>query len=89
MTRELSAAEQATLTWFKSTYSDQSNGPECVEVAWIKSTYSASDSNECVEVASSPACASVHIRDSKNIQRGMLNLKPDAWSAFVAHVAGG
>ncbi|WP_411576918.1 DUF397 domain-containing protein [Streptomyces sp. SCSIO ZS0520] len=59
-------------------------------LTWFKSSYSGSEpGSDCVEVASSPACASVHIRDSKNIQRGMLNLKPDAWSAFVAHVAGG
>ncbi|MEU6862735.1 DUF397 domain-containing protein [Streptomyces sp. NPDC046876] len=40
------------LAWFKSSYSDGSEGDSCVEVAWRKSSYSDSgDINDCIEVA--------------------------------------
>lgn len=33
---------------------------------WFKSSYSSNEGPECVEVATAPADATVHVRDSKN-----------------------
>ncbi|MFB6808909.1 DUF397 domain-containing protein [Streptomyces sp. NPDC056387] len=68
---------------------------------WVKSSYSASDSNDCVEVAwtkssysasSSNDCVEVArtsgtvlVRDSKRPDDGRLALAPAAWDGFVAH----
>lgn len=70
------------LTWFKSSYSGD-GGANCVEVAveWIKSSYSGGAGGNCVEVALCPAA--VHIRDSKDPDKGTLSVSPAAWSAFV------
>ncbi|WP_327364566.1 DUF397 domain-containing protein [Streptomyces sp. NBC_01296] len=39
------------LAWFKSSYSDGSEGDSCIEVAWVKSSYSSgSEGDSCVEV---------------------------------------
>ncbi|WP_328969964.1 DUF397 domain-containing protein [Streptomyces sp. NBC_00239] len=74
------------MTWFKSSYSDSSNGNDCVEVAWRKSTYSSSsDINDCVEVATTPA--TVLVRDSKNTAGPRLAFGPAAWAGFVAHAS--
>ncbi|MEW9517408.1 DUF397 domain-containing protein [Streptomyces tubercidicus] len=74
------------LSWFKSSYSDNGNSNECVEVAWTKSSYSGdSDSNECVEVAPTPS--TIHIRDSKNPDGPQLHLQPSAWADFVTYAA--
>ncbi|MHC0431618.1 DUF397 domain-containing protein [Streptomyces sp. O3] len=35
MTRKASAGDVSELAWFKSSYSDQSDGNECVEVATV------------------------------------------------------
>ncbi|OLZ68711.1 DUF397 domain-containing protein [Streptomyces amritsarensis] len=50
---------------------------------WAKSSYSASDSNECVEVAHTPG--TVLVRDSKRPEGARLAVTPDAWAGFVAH----
>ncbi|MCX4801973.1 DUF397 domain-containing protein [Streptomyces sp. NBC_01214] len=50
---------------------------------WVKSSYSASDSNECVEVAHTPG--TVLVRDSKRPDDARLAVTPAAWSGFVAH----
>ncbi|MFI8503325.1 DUF397 domain-containing protein [Streptomyces sp. NPDC085524] len=76
-------------------------GPSALE--WVKSSYSASDSNECVEVAwtkssystnDGPDCVevartagSVLVRDSKRPEAARLALTPAAWTGFVAHAA--
>ncbi|MEU9030289.1 DUF397 domain-containing protein [Streptomyces sp. NPDC048383] len=73
------------LRWFKSSYSDGSEGDSCVEVAytWFKSSYSdSSDGNDCVEVARTPA--TVHVRDSKDTALPHLAFAPGAWAEFVA-----
>ncbi|NMO37978.1 DUF397 domain-containing protein [Streptomyces sp. GMY01] len=57
------------------------------ELAWFKSSYSdSSDSNECVEVATTPG--TVHVRDSKATDGPRLALTPAAWADFVPYAAG-
>ncbi|SEB92745.1 protein of unknown function [Streptomyces sp. 2224.1] len=74
------------LSWFKSSYSGDSDSNECVEVAWTKSSYSGdSNSNECLEVATAPE--TIRIRDSKNPHGPQLHLRPAAWADFVAYAA--
>ncbi|WP_328312264.1 DUF397 domain-containing protein [Streptomyces sp. NBC_00442] len=88
MIRE-SAVESTELTWFKSTYSDSSNGNDCVEVAatWFKSSYSSSsDGEDCVEIAACPT--TIHIRDSKTPEGDRLGVTPRTWAAFVSYAAG-
>ncbi|MFH8493937.1 DUF397 domain-containing protein [Streptomyces coeruleorubidus] len=52
---------------------------------WRKSSYSGNTGGECVEVADlGPGVA---VRDSKNPGVGILTLSPEAYAAFVAHVA--
>ncbi|MFG2093008.1 DUF397 domain-containing protein [Streptomyces sp. NPDC048612] len=75
------------LSWFKSSYSGDSNSNECLEVAWQKSSHSDNgNSNECLEVAPTPS--TIHIRDSKNPHGPHLHLRPTAWADFVAYAAG-
>lgn len=50
---------------------------------WFKSGYSGGAGGDCVEVAALPAC--VHVRDSKDTDRGAFAVPPAAWSAFIAH----
>lgn len=58
------------------------------ELRWFKSSYSdSSNSNECVEVASTPDA--VLVRDSKNTQGPRLAVAPAAWAGFVAYAGGG
>ncbi|MER7852303.1 DUF397 domain-containing protein [Streptomyces bacillaris] len=53
---------------------------------WVKSTYSdSSNSNECVEVATTPG--TVHVRDSKDIDGPHLALAPTAWLGFLPYAA--
>lgn len=86
------AIDLNSLTWRKSSYSNQDGG-SCVEVsddllraaAWRKSTYSNQDGGQCVEVAPNlPAV--VPVRDSKDPGRGALVVGAGAWSAFVGAV---
>ncbi|GAB2866092.1 DUF397 domain-containing protein [Streptomyces deserti] len=77
-------------TWRKSSYSS-SNGGDCVEcaplggAAWRKSSYSGNTGGDCVEVADlGPGVA---VRDSKNPEVGILTLSPEAYVAFVGHLA--
>ncbi|MEU6760350.1 DUF397 domain-containing protein [Streptomyces sp. NPDC046685] len=71
---------------------------------WVKSSYSASNSNDCVEVAwtkssysasDSNECVEVAVvpeavlvRDSKDVDGGRLAVAPDAWTGFVRYAAG-
>ncbi|SFO95962.1 protein of unknown function [Amycolatopsis arida] len=67
------------LTWRKSKHSgDEGN---CVEIAWHKSTRSGNVGN-CVEVAHTATTA--FVRDSKDPDLGHLDVRPAAWSAFLA-----
>ncbi|MFJ6727714.1 DUF397 domain-containing protein [Streptomyces sp. NPDC091281] len=86
--RESSTAGVAELVWFKSSYSDGTDGESCVELAltWFKSTYSGgTDGESCVELALAPG--TVHVRDSKQVAGSRLVLTPDAWASFVAHAS--
>ncbi|MGW2949536.1 DUF397 domain-containing protein [Streptomyces eurythermus] len=78
------------LRWFKSSYSDSSNGHDCLEVAlsWFKSSYSSSaEPGDCLEVAPTPS--TIHIRDSKNTEGPCLTVAPVAWADFVAFASRG
>ncbi|GAA2297031.1 DUF397 domain-containing protein [Streptomyces caniferus] len=86
MTLKPSAVNVSELEWTKSSYSDSSNGHDCLEVAWQKSSYSDNgNSNECLEVAATSS--TIHIRDSKNPDGPQLHLRPAAWADFVAYAA--
>ncbi|MER0446384.1 DUF397 domain-containing protein [Streptomyces sp. Edi4] len=90
MKDESSAVYGTELTWFKSSYSDSSDGNDCIEVAttWSKSSYSSSNNGEdCVEVAATPR--TIHIRDSKYPDGDLLCVPPGTWAAFVTYAAAG
>lgn len=55
--------------------------------AWFTSSYSGQNGGNCVEVA--PLATTVHVRDSKDRQGGVLSFAPDAWTAFTALAASG
>ncbi|MFF1644055.1 DUF397 domain-containing protein [Streptomyces sp. NBC_00984] len=46
MIRKLSAGDASALEWVKSSYSDSSNGSECVEVATAPGTVHVRDSKD-------------------------------------------
>ncbi|MFC9857173.1 MULTISPECIES: DUF397 domain-containing protein [unclassified Streptomyces] len=46
MIRKLSAGDASELRWFKSSYSDSSNGSECVEVAAASGAVHVRDSKD-------------------------------------------
>ncbi|WP_354404003.1 DUF397 domain-containing protein [Streptomyces sp. PvR018] len=46
MMRKLPAGDTSELRWFKSSYSDSSNGSECVEVAAARDTVHVRDSKK-------------------------------------------
>lgn len=52
--------------------------------AWRTSTHSSSNGGDCIEVADS--LPTILVRDTKDRDRGILAVRPEAWSAFVAHV---
>ncbi|PTM99117.1 DUF397 domain-containing protein [Streptomyces sp. VMFN-G11Ma] len=57
------------------------------QLVWHKSSYSGNEGGECVEAAF--AADSVHIRDSKDVDRPSLSVHPDGWAAFVVFAAAG
>ncbi|WP_406474390.1 DUF397 domain-containing protein [Streptomyces sp. NBC_01615] len=83
-----SAEDASGLKWFKSSYSDSSNGNDCVEVAleWFTSSYSNScEAGDCVEIAPTPT--TIHLRDSKNPQGPCLTVTPTTWAAFLPYAS--
>lgn len=74
----------ASLTWFKSSYSDNEGGA-CVEVAleWHKSSHSSGEGGNCVEVANCPG--TVHVRDSKDAEGSQLTFSHTPWAEFIAY----
>ncbi|WP_329036709.1 DUF397 domain-containing protein [Streptomyces sp. NBC_00178] len=59
---------------------------EYTELEWSKSSYSdSSNSNECVEVATTPG--TVHVRDSKNARGPLLEFAPTTWDAFLTYAS--
>ncbi|MFF3329445.1 DUF397 domain-containing protein [Streptomyces sp. NPDC002888] len=84
MIRKPSGGDAVDLKWFKSSYSDGTEGDSCVEVAldWSKSSYSSgNDGESCVEIATTPSA--IHIRDSKHLSGPRLALDPAAWTDFL------
>ncbi|AWL88646.1 hypothetical protein AMK14_13810 [Streptomyces sp. TSRI0445] len=59
------------------------HGPDLTNADWRKSSYSGSTGGDCVEVAPSPTCGSVPVRDSKNPTGPAIILGAPAWQAFV------
>ncbi|CAM5578442.1 DUF397 domain-containing protein [Streptomyces atroolivaceus] len=60
---------------------------ESTELEWFKSSYSdSSNSNECVEIATTPGA--VHVRDSKDLPGPRLGFTPATWEAFVTYACG-
>lgn len=55
------------------------------QLVWRKSSYSGNEGGECVEVAL--AADSVHIRDSKDVERPFLTVHAEGWAAFLAFAA--
>ncbi|MEV1006973.1 DUF397 domain-containing protein [Streptomyces sp. NPDC049881] len=55
---------------------------------FVKSTYSRPNANsECVEVAvGSPA--GVAVRDSKDVDAGLVRVRAEVWGAFLGQVKG-
>ncbi|WP_052849738.1 DUF397 domain-containing protein [Streptomyces avicenniae] len=51
---------------------------------FIKSSYSEAD-GECVEVAAG-APVGVMVRDSKDVDAGLVRVRPEVWGAFLGHV---
>ena len=59
----------------------EESAPGAVDFTWHRSSYSGGNGGECVEVAVTPA--TVHIRDSKDVERPSLSVHADGWAAFV------
>ncbi|WOT36057.1 DUF397 domain-containing protein [Streptomyces coeruleorubidus] len=53
---------------------------------WRKSSYSGNTGGDCVEVADLGA-PGVGVRDPKKPEVGILTVSPEAYAAFVTHVA--
>ncbi|MEU5716727.1 DUF397 domain-containing protein [Streptomyces sp. NPDC020403] len=59
---------------------------EPMEPEWFRSSYSdSSNSNECVEVATTRGA--VHVRDSKNVPGPRLGFAPTTWEAFLTYAS--
>ncbi|RST01623.1 DUF397 domain-containing protein [Streptomyces sp. WAC07149] len=54
---------------------------------WIKSSYSGSNGGNCVEVATTPTPATIHVRDSKVEDGPVLDLGPASWAALTGWVS--
>ncbi|MFD5281710.1 MULTISPECIES: DUF397 domain-containing protein [Streptomyces] len=56
------------------------------ELRWCKSSYSdSSNSNECVEVATT--LSAVHVRDSKSLAGPRLAVTREAWADFLTYTS--
>ncbi|MFF9770699.1 DUF397 domain-containing protein [Streptomyces sp. NPDC014636] len=54
-------------------------------LTWVKSSYSSNDGPECVEVAITPA--TIHIRDSKDMNGAQLAVSGTTWTEFLDFAA--
>ncbi|GAA2288696.1 DUF397 domain-containing protein [Streptomyces kunmingensis] len=61
--------------------------PGVTELAWFKSSYSSGEGGQCIEVAAGARV--VHVRDTKDRARAMVDVAPSAWMAFVGFAARG
>ncbi|MER5885604.1 DUF397 domain-containing protein [Streptomyces sp. NPDC001941] len=57
------------------------------DLAWYKSSHSGSQGDDCIEVA--VTTGTVHVRDSKDIQRPHLTVSRAKWRRFVGHLTAG
>ncbi|MFI8993483.1 DUF397 domain-containing protein [Streptomyces sp. NPDC053542] len=57
------------------------------DLQWFKSSYSDAGGGECVEVAVSPTPTTIHIRDSKDPDGPTLDVRQDAFAAFITFAA--
>ncbi|GAA2592014.1 MULTISPECIES: DUF397 domain-containing protein [Streptomyces] len=56
------------------------------DLAWFKSSYSSgSEGDSCVEIATETA--TVHVRDSKNLNGPRLAFAPATWADFLPYAA--
>lgn len=61
--------------------------PDLRAAAWRKSSYSNTDGGACVEVADGfPGV--VPVRDSKDVTRGALAIRPESWAALTTAIKG-
>ncbi|MGW4102288.1 DUF397 domain-containing protein [Streptomyces sp. NPDC004976] len=51
------------------------------EFGWFKSSYSSAQGDDCVEVAATEQA--VHVRDSKDVARGLFAVGREGWAHFV------
>ncbi|MFD5076257.1 DUF397 domain-containing protein [Streptomyces sp. NPDC058371] len=59
---------------------------DAFELAWFKSSYSSgNDGNSCIEIATTPA--TIHVRDSKDVDGPRLAFSPTAWADFVPYAS--
>ncbi|MFI9247122.1 DUF397 domain-containing protein [Streptomyces sp. NPDC053086] len=54
-------------------------------LTWFKSSYSSADGPDCVEVAITPA--TIHIRDSKDMNGAQLAVSGTTWTEFLDFAA--
>ncbi|MER6014390.1 DUF397 domain-containing protein [Streptomyces bluensis] len=55
------------------------------KLAWFKSSYSGSSGDSCIEVAVTEQA--VRVRDSKDVTRPHLDVRPEEWVRFVGFAA--
>ncbi|MEU1438204.1 DUF397 domain-containing protein [Streptomyces sp. NPDC005786] len=66
----------------------ETSAGDASRLQWFKSSYSdSSNSNECVEVATT--LDAVHVRDSKNIHGPRLAFASGAWADFTSYASKG
>ncbi|MGW7088621.1 DUF397 domain-containing protein [Streptomyces sp. NPDC054871] len=84
MSLKPSTGDSSELEWFKSSYSSNEPGSDCVEVAWRKSSHSdSSEADSCVEIAPTPR--TIHVRDSKNTRGPQLAFANSTWADFLTY----
>ncbi|MEV7385210.1 MULTISPECIES: DUF397 domain-containing protein [unclassified Streptomyces] len=56
-----------------------------IALKWFKSSYSSNEGPDCVEIAIAPT--TVHVRDSKDKDRGGLAFADASWAGFVRGIS--
>jgi hypothetical protein len=79
------SAEDAGLTWYKSSYSGNEGGA-CVEIA-VGSVRRREVHERRPAVRVHGEVRPVHVRDSKDVHRPHLSVNADGWAAFVDFAA--
>ncbi|MGW7363080.1 DUF397 domain-containing protein [Streptomyces sp. NPDC054841] len=55
------------------------------DLTWFKSSYSGGGGQDCIEVAAEPT--TIHVRDSKDVTRPVLDFTRDQWAVFVEYAS--